>query len=251
MPLSYPAGTLAEHRACRRRGGVRREPPGHGAHHRPGGTRPAAGSPHQRPQQGGTRAGRSTPTCSTRPTRRWSTTSSCGGSTTSVFDVMPNASNTSGVSNALGAGAVDVTETRAVIALQGPAPPTPGHHLARGGRHRPLPRGPHDLERRRLRGRRHRLHRRGRPRGGRPRRARAPRSGTPCSPRGSSPPGSAPATPCGSRPVCRCTATSWAPGSPRCRPGSGWVVTWDKGDFEAGPRWPPSASAASPVVSGP
>ena len=37
------------------------------------------------------------------------------------FDVMPNASNTSGVTSALGAGAVDVTESRAVIALQGPA----------------------------------------------------------------------------------------------------------------------------------
>lgn len=37
------------------------------------------------------------------------------------FDVMPNASNTDGVVGALGEGAVDVTETRAVIALQGPA----------------------------------------------------------------------------------------------------------------------------------
>jgi aminomethyltransferase len=38
-----------------------------------------------------------------------------------VFDVMPNASNTSGVVGALGEGAVDVTETRAILALQGPA----------------------------------------------------------------------------------------------------------------------------------
>ncbi len=38
-----------------------------------------------------------------------------------VFDVMPNASNTDGVVEALGAGAVDVTSERAVIALQGPA----------------------------------------------------------------------------------------------------------------------------------
>src|SRR5690606_33597294 len=36
------------------------------------------------------------------------------------FDVMPNASNTDGVVAALGAGAVDVTAERAVIALQGP-----------------------------------------------------------------------------------------------------------------------------------
>jgi len=37
------------------------------------------------------------------------------------FDVMPNASNTERVVDALGAGAVDVTAERAVIALQGPA----------------------------------------------------------------------------------------------------------------------------------
>ncbi len=37
------------------------------------------------------------------------------------FDVMPNASNTDGVTGALGHGAVDVTAERAIIALQGPA----------------------------------------------------------------------------------------------------------------------------------
>lgn len=37
------------------------------------------------------------------------------------FDVMPNASNTDRVVGALGAGAVDVTADRAVLALQGPA----------------------------------------------------------------------------------------------------------------------------------
>lgn len=42
-------------------------------------------------------------------------------SDTDVFDVMPNASNTKGVVEALGGGAVDVTPERAVIALQGPA----------------------------------------------------------------------------------------------------------------------------------
>lgn len=36
------------------------------------------------------------------------------------FDVMPNASNTDGVTGALGEGAVDVTDTRAILALQGP-----------------------------------------------------------------------------------------------------------------------------------
>ena len=38
-----------------------------------------------------------------------------------VFDVMPNASNTDRVVDALGGGAVDVTAERAVIALQGPS----------------------------------------------------------------------------------------------------------------------------------
>jgi aminomethyltransferase len=38
-----------------------------------------------------------------------------------TFDVMPNASNTDRVTGALGEGAVDVTETRAIVALQGPA----------------------------------------------------------------------------------------------------------------------------------
>ena len=38
-----------------------------------------------------------------------------------TFDVMPNASNTDGVTGALGEGATDVTATRAIIALQGPA----------------------------------------------------------------------------------------------------------------------------------
>ena len=38
-----------------------------------------------------------------------------------AFDVMPNASNTDGVTGALGEGAADVTSSRAIIALQGPA----------------------------------------------------------------------------------------------------------------------------------
>ena len=38
-------------------------------------------------------------------------------------------------------------------------------------------------------------------------------------------PGSGPATPCGSRPGCRCTATSWARASRPCRPG--WAGWWD------------------------
>ncbi len=47
-----------------------------------------------------------------------STTSSCGGSVRRQFDVMPNASNTSGVTSAL--PGVDVTRERCVLAVQGP-----------------------------------------------------------------------------------------------------------------------------------
>ena len=120
MPLSYGDGTIAEHKACRT-GGVVFDVSHLGTVRVEGAglARPAAGGPHQRPRQGGARAARSTPTCSTRPTRRCSTTSSCGGSTTSVFDVMPNASNTERVVAAI--GGEDVTATRAIIAVQGPA----------------------------------------------------------------------------------------------------------------------------------
>ena len=59
----------------------------------------------------------------------------------------------------------------------------------RGGGHRALPRRPVHLERHRVRGGRHRLHRRGRGRGGRPGRARRRRSGTPCSAAGVVPAG--------------------------------------------------------------
>ena len=70
-----------------------------------------------------------------------------------------------------------------------------------------------------------------------------------CSTRASRPPGSAHATRCGSKRGCRCTATSSGPASPRSRPGLGWVVRFDKGDFRgraaaggrAGPRRRPPA----------
>ena len=81
MPLAYPAGTIAEHLACRqRRGRLRRQPP----RHRAGRGRRARSSAlqaaaHQRPGQDRARAGRSTRTCSTPTTPRCSTTSSCGG----------------------------------------------------------------------------------------------------------------------------------------------------------------------------
>ncbi|MFN8019487.1 MAG: glycine cleavage system aminomethyltransferase GcvT [Acidimicrobiales bacterium] len=121
MPLSYPEGTLAEHRACRsgavafdvsHLGTVRIEGP----------------DALERLQRALTNdltkvgPGRAQYTHLLDPTDAsvvddiivWWVDDE-------AFDVMPNASNTAGVTGALGEGAVDVTESRAVIALQGPS----------------------------------------------------------------------------------------------------------------------------------
>ena len=95
MPLSYADGTLAEHRACR--SGAVAFDVSHLGTVRVGGRRRARRASSARSPTTwarSARAGPSTPTCSTRPMRRCSTTSSCGGSTTDEFHVMPNASNT-------------------------------------------------------------------------------------------------------------------------------------------------------------
>lgn len=120
MPVSYPTGTLAEHAACREGavvfdvshlGTVRTTGPG----------------AHDRLQRALTNdLGRIGP-------GRAQYTHLLDETDASVvddiivwwldgerFDVMPNASNTDGVVAALGEGAVDVTATRAVLALQGP-----------------------------------------------------------------------------------------------------------------------------------
>lgn len=121
MPLSYPAGTLAEHRACRQAavafdvshlGTVRITGPG----------------ALERLQVALTndlnkvRPGRA------QYTHLLNETDASVVDDIIVwwvdeftFDVMPNASNTDGVLGALGEGAVDVTQSRAIIALQGPA----------------------------------------------------------------------------------------------------------------------------------
>ena len=137
-----------------------------------------------------------------------------------VFDVMPNASNTDRVRAAI--GGFETTHDRAVLAVQGPrakerlATVFPdaaavgrfrvsaldvGGDLVRGGRHRLHRRGRRrdrrsQLSRRRSLGRDPRRRRRA----GRPRRSRHAAA------RGR---------------VAACTATSWVPASPRCRPG--WV----------------------------
>jgi len=121
MPLSYPSGTLAEHRACRTDAVV------FDVSHL-GTVRIGGPDALERLQRAFTNdlnkvgPGRAQYTHLLSPNDAsvvddiivwWIDDES--------FDVMPNASNTSGVSNALGEGAVDVTETRAVLALQGPA----------------------------------------------------------------------------------------------------------------------------------
>jgi hypothetical protein len=175
------------------------------------------------------------------------------------FDVMPNASNTDRVVEAADRAAlvdvstVDVTAGRCSPSRV-PRPPAPGSRglpeAAAVGRFRvaaaallerhraassPAPATPARTASRSpsRRARRRALGRRARGR----RRARRPVW--------------APATPCASRPACRCTVTSWvrdhpAPGRPRLGGG------WDKDDFRGtGRRWRPSGPpGASPPAAG-
>ncbi len=121
MPLCYPAGTLAEHRACRQ-GAVAFDVSHLGT------MRVTGPDAHCRLQAAFTNdLARIGP-------GRAQYTHLLDDATASVvddlivwwlgedrFDVMPNASNTAGVLAALGEGAVDVTARRAMLALQGPA----------------------------------------------------------------------------------------------------------------------------------
>lgn len=120
MPLSYPLGTLGEHRACRSDAVV------FDVSHL-GTVRITGPSAHESLQRALTNdLGK------IEPGRAQYThlLDESDGSVTDdiivwwvddeVFDVMPNASNTDGVVAALGEGAVDVTAERAILALQGP-----------------------------------------------------------------------------------------------------------------------------------
>ena len=120
MPLSYPSGTLAEHRACRT-GAVAFDVSHLGTVRVEG---PDALDRLQRALTNDlTKVG---------PGRAQYTHLLDPDDASVVddiivwwvseerFDVMPNASNTAGVTGALGEGALDVTAERAVIALQGP-----------------------------------------------------------------------------------------------------------------------------------
>ena len=141
-----------------------------------------------------------------------------------TFDVMPNASNTDRVRAAI--GGEETTATRAVLAVQGPEARAAAGHRARPtaaavGRFRvarvrrgrassspwPAPATPARTASR-----------------SRCRPAPPPDCGGGTGRRRGRPPGSAPATRCGSKPRCRCTATSSAPASRRCRPG--WAGWW-------------------------
>ncbi|HEX2576102.1 MAG TPA: glycine cleavage system protein T, partial [Aquihabitans sp.] len=121
MPLSYPAGTLAEHRACREAAVV------FDVSHL-GTVRITGAGALDRLQ-----AALTNDLTRVGPGRAQYTHLLDADDASVVddiivwwvaddrFDVMPNASNTEGVVGALGEGAVDVTATRAVLALQGPA----------------------------------------------------------------------------------------------------------------------------------
>ena len=151
-----------------------------------------------------------------------------------TFDVMPNASNTDRVRNAIGGpgdhprqgGARGAGPVRSRVALR---------RVRRGGRREALrcdrvPTGTASRASSPAPATRARTASRSRCRPTRP-----PTCGRPSSAPASCPPASAPATRCGSKPRCRCTATSSAPASRRCRPA--WVGS------SAGPR---ATSAAVP-----
>ena len=161
-----------------------------------------------------------------------------------VFDVMPNASNTDRVRDAIGGRGDDARAGRARRAGPGGARPA-GDGVPRGRRRRAASASPTPAwQRRGVHRRRHRLHGRAGRRDRRPGRRRPSRPvGRRSSAPASSRPGSAPATRCASRPGCRCTATSSARASRRCRPG--WAGSWrgPSRSSAAGPRCWPSASA--------
>ena len=228
---SSTTGVLDEHRACRERGGrVRRVAPRHRSSARRGRVRRAAVGAHQRSRPDRARRARSTRTSSTPTTRTSSTTSSCGGSTPSDFLVMPNASNTAPLVDALRRrriGTADGMRRRRRHRRRAPC----SRCRARDAREllatsradaAAVPRfdvAPVAWREHRVR-RRHRLHRRGRRRARTCRRRAAAECGTRCSTPGITPAGlgrprhaAARSRPAAARPRARARA------SRRCRPG--------------------------------
>ena len=160
------------------------------------------------------------------------------------FDVMPNASNTERVLAALGGD--DVTAGRADHRRPGPGGQGAAGDRGAGGRGgRAVPGGRDRRARAAQRGGRHRLHGGGRGRAGRRRRPRRGGMGrgraTPASRRR----GSGLGTRCGSRPGCRSTVTSWGPASRPCRPVSAGWCRGTRASSGVERRWPSSASGVS------
>ena len=258
MPLAYPTGTLAEHRACR-------TAPSRST----SATSARCASPAPAPSTALQRA--LTNDLDKIGPGRAQYTHLLDDDDASVlddiivwwvdderFDVMPNASNTDRVVDALGEGA------RRRHRASGPSSPLQGPHAARlprirrarGRRHRPLPRraaSPWHGDRCLVAGTG--LHRRGRRRDRGARRARRRRCGTRCSAAGFEPAG------LGARDTLRLEAGlplhghELGPGITPLQAGLGWVVSWDKGEFRGrtplggrtGARRAPAGSAASSI----
>ena len=141
MPLAYPARDHGRAPGLPgRRGGLRRQPSGHRAGRRARRLRPPAALAEQRPARRSRPAGRSTPIS-------WTTTGSVADDIIvwwvdeERFDVMPNASNTSGVR---GGDRRRRRHRRAGDHRRAgpPGPRTAGHGLPRGGRGAALRRHP-------------------------------------------------------------------------------------------------------------
>ena len=233
MPLAYPTGTIAEHLACRddavvfdvsHLGTVRVD-----GRRRP---RPAAGRADQRPRQDRPRPGAVHPPARRGRRARCSTTSSCGGTRRRRRRVRRDAERLehrpgarrdrrrrdharAGRARRAGPGAPERLATvfpeaaavgrfRVAAAARGTASPCIVAGTGYTGEAGVEIAVPAD--------------------------AAADLWAAITARRRSCRPGSARATRCASRRRCRCTATSSARASRRCRPGSGWVVAWGKAD---------------------
>ena len=170
------------------------------------------------------------------------------------FLVMPNASNTQPLIEALGEAAVfhgagecevdDVTaDARGAGGPGSRGARAAGRDRARARRSGAVRGGAARVRRRTRVDRGHRLHRRGRRRAARARSRRGPVVAPPARRRHHAGGAGRAATPCASKRGCRCTGTSWARGSPRCRPASpGWCAS-TRATSTGAPRSRPSTTA--------
>ena len=236
MPIQY-RGVLEEHRACReRRGRVRRVAPRHRRVRRPGRVRRAAVAAHQRPRPH--RPGPGAVHAPARPGRRarrrrhHRVVGRARALPRDAERVEHRPARRRDREAPIGDGGVDARRRhRDARRARGAGPERAG--AARDGRapRRPPSRAstcaiggasgssPAPATRARTASR------------STCRRPTRPRCGTRSSAPASRRPGSARATRCGSKPGCRCTATSSGPGITPLQAGLGWVVRWDKGDF--------------------